>query len=617
MFNTDGAGSSAADKALVAFSLGPVQPFIAAAQSLRDLWTGSYLLSWLSAHALSVVIKGHGYEAVVSPDVGQSPLMKFLCDGSSVSDPEALLTPCLPNRAIVQVPRVEAEEIGQQMVSACCTEWLEIARNVRSKLTEKLNGHGPSWARNWDAQIESFFEMRTAVLPLADCTPDVCKRLLGKDWHGSDAWARQRELLGRLLAAKRMVRHVPRYKAAPDENGAWPQKCSLMGTYEQMGPSRTEDSRRFWEGFEKIVVEGTRTRKHERLCAISLVKRFAWPTHIAPRLSQHPRKRRLPDTATVAACDWLQEAEIRPDDWWDNGSWNGQWLHWDRADADPDEERVPDELWSQIRRARRQLGAPPSYFAVLVADGDRMGERFRKADREAAQRISKKLSGFAVNAVPQIVRTEHGGVVVYSGGDDVLALLSTAQGLQCAKDVSDQFNGLKDPGDADWTVSAGLAVVHCKEDLRFALEQARNAESEAKQMGRDMLVLRVCRRSGGHESVPIPWRLVDRFQLLVTWFQKGASDRWAYQFNAILPGLQELPREAWQLELRHLISRTEGPFREELRDWSQSVMPDYLDALGETNPRTERPRRSEKEAAIGFGMLCSAASFMARGRASS
>ena len=38
--------------AFLAFSLGPVQTFIAAARTVRDLWTGSYVLAWLTWQAI-------------------------------------------------------------------------------------------------------------------------------------------------------------------------------------------------------------------------------------------------------------------------------------------------------------------------------------------------------------------------------------------------------------------------------------------------------------------------------------------------------------------------------------------------------------------------------------
>src|SRR5262245_45152117 len=38
------------------FHLGPVQSFIAEARRTRDIWAGSFLLSWLTAHALSAAV---------------------------------------------------------------------------------------------------------------------------------------------------------------------------------------------------------------------------------------------------------------------------------------------------------------------------------------------------------------------------------------------------------------------------------------------------------------------------------------------------------------------------------------------------------------------------------
>ena len=42
---------------LLLFQLGPVQEFIAQARSTRDLWSGSYMLSWLVAHAICAVVE--------------------------------------------------------------------------------------------------------------------------------------------------------------------------------------------------------------------------------------------------------------------------------------------------------------------------------------------------------------------------------------------------------------------------------------------------------------------------------------------------------------------------------------------------------------------------------
>src|SRR5207249_2516274 len=109
-----------------------------------------------------------------------------------------------------------------------------------------------------------------------------------------------------------------------------------------------------------------------------------------------------------------------------------------------------------------------------------------------------------LHVVPGVVKRHH-GTLIYAGGDDVLALLPTSAALACARELRLAFSGQPDVnGGADRgyyrkdgqdllmmgpkaTLSAGLAIVHSKEDLRFALEQVRRAERQAKDAGRDAL----------------------------------------------------------------------------------------------------------------------------------
>ena len=49
--------------AFLSFSLGPVQTFIAAARTIRDLWAGSYLLSWLTFQAMRPLLDEVGPSA--------------------------------------------------------------------------------------------------------------------------------------------------------------------------------------------------------------------------------------------------------------------------------------------------------------------------------------------------------------------------------------------------------------------------------------------------------------------------------------------------------------------------------------------------------------------------
>ena len=62
--------------AMLSFKIGPVQPFIEAARTLRDLWSGSYLLSWLTAHAMTALFENGELKpgvTFITPDLDIAP----------------------------------------------------------------------------------------------------------------------------------------------------------------------------------------------------------------------------------------------------------------------------------------------------------------------------------------------------------------------------------------------------------------------------------------------------------------------------------------------------------------------------------------------------------------
>jgi CRISPR-associated protein Cmr2 len=684
--------------ALLTFALGPVQPFIAAARTVRDLWTGSYLLSWLTFQAMLPVIEECGPAAVLSPALRGNPLVDRWLRGLGFTEsPEAprllegrigepgreqLLSPCLPNRFTAFVPLGRGEEaaadLARRCQKSCHDAWRAVCEQVRAAFDNALRRRGvphrEGWDRLWDAQVGSFFEVRTAVLSINEGGDETLGGLLAQSGQLEDAqpdaftvrsladqmppdqrpgysqdsagrWMGLVELLGRLMAAQRALRPLPEYNPLPDAQGRWPGKCSLLGTYEQLGPAGREESREFWEAVaERAVVEGARVRPGERLCAVSLVKRHAWAAHLAGELGRNVGELRYPDTATVAARLWLDGVNIDPKDY-DN--WSGQWLHWSRPDqGDEGEEQVPRPLWQRIREARQEQ-APPAYYAILMLDGDHMGRWLRGARAPAVREVlhprlvnyfenlspqaqhaldarrpfgpalhaalSEALTNFALHFVPDIV-DRHSGTLIYAGGDDVLALLPTEKALACAAELRQTYrqSWMADGQKRDRlvmgeraTASAGLAVVHYKEDLRLALQAAREAEKQAKSAGRDALCVRVVRRSGEDASAVVGWGQVGLLQDLVGDFLAGASDRWAYRLRAELPTLETLPELAFRAELVRLLARMEALAE------ARAAFRDRVLALWNGCLQRWPDGRDLRETLV---TLCQSASFLARGR---
>jgi CRISPR-associated protein Cmr2 len=601
-----------ADNAFILFTLGPVQGFIKAARSVRDLWSGSYLLSYLTYRAMKAIADRAGSEAIVFPALGELPLWKCAHGGQK----QSILEPCIPNRFLAEVSADVAETLATRAEDECRKAWNEIATSVREFLDAK-NPHPTFTAANgglWQQQITTFFEIYTVVLPQKGCTLDRIQALLGAP--PKEIWAGQHQLAQKMLAARKAIRQFPDYKPT-FPSGKVPQKDTLLGSLEHMGPGDRAEANGFWEAATaKWDDRGSKVTNGERLCAVSLVKRFAWAQHFSKLFGLNPRELRYEDTATIAAKKWLHDGERLVTDrarkFDDNtaGAWSGQWLHWPTRNppkGDDDEDMIPESVWDHIQRKKRPKdrpkdkdgqGKPPTYYAAFVFDGDNMGDRYKEADANLCRKLSKTLGNFALKEIGPIVENHH-GELIYAGGDDALCLLPTETVLACAAKINEEFarnwtKGLqvKEPA----TISGGLVIAHYKEDLRFVLEEARKAEKAAKEAGRNALQIRVCRRSGEHTSAIVPWGFLAAVQKWVAGFMKKASDRWVYKLRGDLPVLAR-EKSMFKLELGRQLGRAEGETRKLLP--VTEIQEDFDKYLGTTED---------------FVTLLQTASFLARGR---
>src|SRR4051812_34763746 len=115
------------DACLLSFSLGPVQPFIAAARSVRDLWTGSYLLSWLTYEAMRPILERCDRDVFATP----SPEGISSFERRDAGDPGRLPPACLPNRFLAVVPATrDGETLAGECERRCHAAWKRVADAV-------------------------------------------------------------------------------------------------------------------------------------------------------------------------------------------------------------------------------------------------------------------------------------------------------------------------------------------------------------------------------------------------------------------------------------------------------------------------------------------------------
>lgn len=638
---------------LLVFSVGPVQAFIVQGRSLRDLWTGSYLLSWLTAAAMRPILERLGPWAITSPGLRGNTLTDHWLEGQGLhrgdgspftaSRPD-LRWAGLPNTFTALVPTAQADDLVAAVRKACFAEWDRICASVHAELRSSWGNDG--WDLHWEAQCQQVWDVRAVTLPFLSVTDsgsvpaatkhlrELAQNLLGDlpqpvvdvsriaeclqkanlapgyvtpDSQG--LWMLANDLAQRLMAADKTARQVPPH-AHPEDSR---EKCVLFPGFAVMGPNGdTNANKAWWRGLKPVRLAGM-VKTSERLSAPGLVKRYAFGAYFADLLGRDAFR----DTRSIAFGHWLAEFKRRVPDGtlhWENWRKVVAGINYRAADEleaewtahellDPgqmsaitwvhpaaDETMVRKELQHAqrkrqdllISRAKEvHLPEPKPYYAILVADGDHMGKylrgesgptfeqayhpwmveklrdigadlsRVRPQGMAAQLAFSGALSDFTRKAGETIAK--HHGTCVYAGGDDVLAVLPVATALLAAKELAHDFSTYV-PGA---TLSAGLAIVHCQEDLRSAIGEARQAEQLAKST-RNALGCRIARRSGDTTEALAPWALIPDWHRMST-LLASRSDRWIHHLEAERDSLKDLPREAlWARIRHHLLHGEEG-----------------------------------------------------------
>jgi CRISPR-associated protein Cmr2 len=179
------------------------------------------------------------------------------------------------------------------------------------------------------------------------------------------------------------------------------------------------------------------------------------------------------------------------------------------------------------------------------------------------QAFSRRLSNFSLNIVRKIVEEEHYGKLVYSGGDDVLALLPVDQVLTCAYNLQNKF---KEILSSKASMSAGIVFVHHKYPLYLALQKVNQAEKLAKKnYNKNSFCLIFLTHSDSERETGGNWNLINDINDLICKFKnEEISSIFPYQFLEIVLKLYDNQsknqtdlKEILKLELKRLFFRKE------------------------------------------------------------
>jgi CRISPR-associated protein Cmr2 len=496
------------------FSLGPVQGFVTQSRRTRDLWGSSYLLSFLAGHALNGAL-GAGAE-VVHPRVEEDPLFQWI-RGQRSGEPPRIGS--LPNTFVVQLAEAaRAREVAGSCRQALERAWRQVSHAVWERFVAPVKERGQGTEAIYRRQVEGFWEVTWVAGPAGD-----------------------RSLRAR---RKRWRTHAP-HEEPGDKCMVMPELQELSGYVRATERRRRQDE--FWSALRGNLGE-LDMREDERLCAIALIKRlFARPEVARQALGWRPDTSHWPSTLYVAAVPWIRRVihaapeharryaeAVRgaaPEDAraerapafeglvepaaGDLPRLDGNYLQraFVRSQklAPLKEEAARQGLLERLDELAKQedgegpLGVAPVFYGLLLADGDRLGALVSRLD---GARVSRVLADFTAR-VPGIVRSRD-GVVLYAGGDDVLAMLPMRSALACARELSLAYRQAFEQGASGEaaTLSAAVVLAHVRAPLSRTLAEAhRLLEEVAKEEnGRDSLAVAVHKRGGPHCQWVTAWR---------------------------------------------------------------------------------------------------------------
>lgn len=529
---------------ILLYTIGPVQSFVGQARRTRDLWAGSFILSWMAGQAMFAVIKeleGSIAFPVVHNNSGISDeLLKAIMGEQDHQTPQI---GSLPNRfKAVFKENITGSDIGEKVSRYVLQKWKNLGDAVWEEFVGSVEDKGNGTRKIWEDQINNFWEINWV---LGEDKADDC----------DGSW---------LDIRKNWRSHWPIPQGG--------DHCTLMGDWQELsGYIQTpwqgqKEQLTFWQGLQKHKKLGPlELRDSERLCAISLIKR------LFPRLSTDNLKKTIgwvpggnpsavgnwPSTAYMAAIPWLNNVvatkmtntlnsyaqtvnQAVGDDFYKRlkseqatnihgldslgkaAKLDGNLFHFDALDnhratplsfkvrkdplMEPDnEKRARKKIRKKLHEISKILDhkdAQP-FYALLVMDGDNMGKLLqnKNVDQENTN-ISASLMAFTQKTAAIVHK--HQGVLLYAGGDDVLAMVSMQTAIECARELhkayTDTFaeNKALAPHKTLFTASASIVYAHFHTPLKSVLQHGHQAlDIIAKEKNcRDSLVLTVLKPEG-------------------------------------------------------------------------------------------------------------------------
>ncbi len=539
------------DKHTIHFTFGSPQDFISQARRTRDLWAGSYIMSYLAGKAMRALEEENtdsdgSKRTIIFPAVEKDPLMRAIREQvtpdktAEINTPEylAAMVGSLPNRFSA---KVQEPIDGKVCVDAIKEAWKKIQEKALEHLKLRAEDSFNPDMEIWDRQVKNTWEFSWVI----------------GDEHN-------------LLDQRKNLRtHYP-----PPEKG---EKCTICGERQALSKNecdRKKGVKKWWEDVAKDF-NGRNKKKDEegnglhfneegkeRLCAVCTIKRI-FPL-IAKQAIGWEQLHNYPSTPYLAAIDWIIQLldKTEGDDELSRKvtkfiaaakdackykpkkqgkgetatkicgihkhpqiakyrlleDLDGNFFFPDtirnkerfltHLNKKPDGDKIRKKVFDALNELIKQDGLEKQspFYALLLMDGDNMGQLLATdypgiAPDEHKRNVSDALAKFTAE-VPKIVYDKN-GVLIYAGGDDVFAMMPLNSALECAKEIKDAYlSAFKShvshiPPEKS-TISAAIVYSHMNNALGTLIKDVHKLLDDVAKgkTGRNAFAVRVWKRGG-------------------------------------------------------------------------------------------------------------------------
>jgi CRISPR-associated protein Cmr2 len=551
---------------LFLLSIGPVQSFITQARKTQDLFAGSRLLSDLSKAAYDLLgelaqKQGGSCHSIFPSFAGNSHPNRFMAE-------------------IKGLNKTQLNKIGVDLETNLRAKFIQLGHDAWKELHPSAG-----LQKSVEKQLTQHLEVYWMAL---ECANDA-------------DFAAQSARLNAFLASVKNTRSFEQL----DEPGA--RKCSVDGMRNALIYQRNAGGGKpnylQNDALELNPLRYFFVQPGEGLSAVSLLKR--------KYLDEN-----FPSTARIALLNDLKDKEdtaaFRSFKTLVQNTSNRALEHWDEQLL-YEENITPAYFYKQglggvdesgkafiegfnvkveFNKLLDKLGSfTPSYYAVLVYDGDSMGKWFEGkylqnvADlRPFHAKLTQLLAKFGQWSSDYLNESKWNGCTVYTGGDDFLglvnlhSLLEVLKTLRCEFDqqVNQQLQSAFALNEGvRFSFSAGIAIGHYKQPLNLVLEEARQAEKLAKKGHKDEFAISLMRHSGGTTRMVLPFQLIgekcEKIEAMRVVIEAMRAEQYS---NAFIHQLYSETRlwdeqasnlEMFKLELRRLALRAKNLPTQELK----------------------------------------------------